>query len=334
MTLRRELSWHAVVTVMATHLVVMWHAASRPFLNIPEYLAGVGKKPYQFRALPGFWARPIVALLDGVGVSASLAAREAPFNSAATLAFMALHIPCAVWLTREVRAWLRDGSGSDELGFWAAPAVLVVLPANLYAYNQSNFHFPYDLPAVAFMFALLRLAARDRWGWFYALFPIATLNRETTFMVTLVCVLANRTRWRAGVLVAHAASQLVLWVAVKVVLLSAYRANPSEGRYQVLANMLSLNLSYLSKPIWWPQVLSTMAFLWVPCAVFWRRHEDPMLRAALSLFPAYAALMLVIGQIVEIRIFAEFTPVFFCSAVLLAWRAVRGREATPAVTAT
>jgi hypothetical protein len=70
-------------------------------------------------------------------------------------------------------------------------------------------------------------------------------------------------------------------------------------------------------------VLSTGAFLWAPCLVFWRHHTDPWLRAALALFVPYVMAMVVIGHIVEIRIFAEFTPTLFCATVLLAYNTLR-----------
>lgn len=334
--LTRELAWHGVVSLMAVHLVVTWHSLTRPFLNLREYVHGTGLKPYQYRALPALVARPLVAALDASGVSARLAGRAAPFNNPVVLAFMALQIPLAVWLVREVRSWLADRSGNEELGFWAAPGVLAVLPANLYGYNESNWYFPYDLPGVAFTFALLGFASKRRWLPFYLLFPLATLNRETTFLVTAAVVFVSLEGlkgspggfrgWLGRAVpkaLPHIVAQGALWVAVKAALFYAYRANASEGEFQLFANKLTLNLSYLAKPMWWPQMLSTMAFLWVPCFALWRRHEDPWLRAAMLCFPLYGLAMLLVGHLVEIRIFAEFTPVFYTAAVLLARRSLR-----------
>jgi hypothetical protein len=319
--LPKELAWHAAVAVASAHLVLSAYAFARPFLQISEYLAGTGLKPYQYRWLMAVLSRPLVAIFRHFHLDTMLAGKTPPFNSSVSLAFITIHVLCAIWLVREVRGWLTEATGDERVGFWAAPVVLLTLPSTLYAYPQYNWFFPYDLPALTLNFVLLRAAAHERWHGFYPLFALATLNRETTFLVTAAWAIANLGRRQEIWIWMHGAAQVALWGAVKYALYTRFASNPAEGDYEVVMNNLSLNMNYLLQPIWWPQILSSNAFLWIPCIALWRSHRDHHLRAMIALYPLWVVAMICVGHIVEIRIFSEFTPVFFTATALLVYNA-------------
>src|SRR5467141_3903723 len=69
---------------------------------------------------------------------------------------------------------------------------LQVVALSVYAILPFNYfnlpYYPYDVPSVVF-FTLGLILIHDRnWVWFYPLFGIATLNRETSIFLTVVTV--------------------------------------------------------------------------------------------------------------------------------------------------
>src|SRR5205823_1133122 len=109
-----------------------------------------------------------------------------------------------------------------------------ILALSLYYFLPFNFghspFYPCDMPSLLFVTVGLFLIATRRWPAFYVLFVIATLNRETSILLTVVTGLvlfdtdARTTAWK------HLAGQVSIWAVLKFALFEVYRNNPVHGQ--------------------------------------------------------------------------------------------------------
>jgi hypothetical protein len=191
---------------------------------------------------------------------------------------------------------------------------------------RAIFYYVYDLPAAMFTLALVllmaRLAVRPTRAMFlrYLLvFALATVNRETTiFLLPAFALLlwpAAGMR-RCGLMLA---AQLGLFVAIQLPLTELFAANVNPNaalKHTGYEYHFGYNLDALSNPLYTITYLARFsAALYVPLLV-WRRFLDPRLARLLIGFALPLALVaVVVGRIVEQRIFIEIVPLIWLAAL-------------------
>jgi hypothetical protein len=151
------------------------------------------------------------------------------------------------------------------------------------------------------------------------LFPIATLNRETTiFLVPLLlldaCCDGGRLRSKNLLrpsLLGLAATLAFLWAAVLIYVHHRFRANPTD-----LGFYFMLNVRQILTPEHWPQLLSIGGFL--PFFLWWsvRSIADFRLRLYLCIFPVWFVVMSVYGSLLETRVFGELSGLLALTCAL------------------
>jgi hypothetical protein len=287
-----------------------------------DYVLGLTDGPFQYRWLAGLLARPVLWVLQETGAAARAAGLPQPFDDPATLALVAVDIGFLIGTAAVVKAHLR------HLGFaplWAralALAFLLLLPHTVVLANYLEYWHPYDLSAVFFFALCLWLAAIGRMGWFAVAFALGCVAKETIVVAALiVCTwrLREGLRRALGWCALHLAIAALVRLALKAVL-----AGTSANKAMFVDN-LEMNLGYLANPSWWPQMLSTFAFLWIPVVVRFRDVTDPLLRHACLWMVPYCGAMLFAAQIPETRVYGELAPAFFLAACLVG-RALARRE--------
>ena len=120
-------------------------------------------------------------------------------------------------------------------------------------------------------------------------------------------VLFDQYSWRTlGLLVG---TQLALWAAIKAALWFIYLPNRWLG-YGLYEFQLKMNAAtLLNSPIKGLIVLSTWGGLWL-AVVIWRRYiDDVFLKRTLWTIPVFVASMLVVGFVIEMRIYGEVLPI-------------------------
>lgn len=191
---------------------------------------------------------------------------------------------------------------------------------------RAIYYYVYDLPAAVFTLALVlmlsRLAERPHAAGiaaYLAVFAVATFNRETTvFLLPFVALLfwqrLSFTRWAAFL-----AAQALLFAAIQLPLqwLFADNVNPNAqlGSTQYEFHLV-YNLIALSSPLYALTYIARFAAgLYLPLLV-WRRHLDRRLALALIGFALPLALFaVVVGRLVEQRIFIEIVPLIWLGAL-------------------
>ena len=286
--------------------------------------AGEAVVPYQYRALVPWTAGALDAL---TGRAVPLALLYGALDAAAGV---------GVWLA--VRRFLRPHVGAPGAEGDAArsvAALLAFVPLALgtaapWRYNA--LFFPADTLAVAAFALGLALLQERRWRAYYVLFIVATLNRETTCFLTIAWVLAGWGRVPLARAAGHVGAQLALWLGLKAGLATLYAGNPvlpnaGDGLF-VLTAERTLLLA-LAVPAW---AYLGLALGGAGLAAFLlrRRVQGTGLGRWLRVVPAFGLGMALVGEVLEVRIYAELTPLavaVVCAAGAGIARDALGRDA-------
>ncbi len=202
------------------------------------------------------------------------------------------------------------------------PLVLAVWAATYVLHTVQNFRFIYDLPSLAFFTtALYLIYFRRHWGWFAALFVVATINRETTLLLLPLYAIdqslaaGGRVRWRqmlAPRTVAVVLPLLAFWIGWEIFVRHLFAGNRSE-----FYPRLNWNVKSLLAPQAWPQLVSACGYL-LPFVVLLRaRIPDARLRAWLWMIPLWLVFMFSYGILIETRVFGELIPLVVCCSALI-----------------
>lgn len=296
----------ALVNVLLAAVLSFGHAAKSRVLFKWRFLVDFdGEQPFQSRVLTFMIANGIDRLhhLGDRGLALLFMAMD---FTATVIAFI------FVW-----KAWAaldnRKGSLLTVLFlfWWQLFATFVVS-----GYN--NFYYPYDMSSLAFMaMGLWMIVSKRHWLMLLALCIPAMMNRETAILLPFFYLAfhwpAWRTVWRQFL------ALLVASVAVKLVIAAALNASSDDmvSLYHVPG---FLRLYYNFAFIWLgpeyrgtANVFFAFGFAWV--LLFMRGQTDTRLHQMMLCFIPFFLGMMVVGNLSEIRIFAEFIPLM---ALLLA----------------
>lgn len=172
------------------------------------------------------------------------------------------------------------------------------------------FYYIYDIPSVC-MFSLgLYLLHQRKLFLFYALFIVATANRETSIFLIPTLLLTNWQRARTSSLT-HCCVLTLLWIAIKMAIGSCYNL------HSLFTWKLLCNLNTLLHPYYLFQTISSLGLLWLVVLFGWRDVKVPFLRQVCMVAPLFFVGMMCVANVQEIRVYGELTPVFLPSAVVV-----------------
>lgn len=185
---------------------------------------------------------------------------------------------------------------------WAQASLAFMVFMVLFIRNAK----PYDIPTAAFFALGLGLMQHGRLKAFYWMYPLACLNRETTFLLTLVYAIHfwGRLNWRDYVW--GLALQALTFAAVYGGLTWYFRGMPGSGfMWRPLENLRLFAADPMRTAI---HALGFGVAIWLSLRG-WDR-KPPLLRTAfVTLMPTLMVLYLCLGWSFEIRVFAEVYPV-------------------------
>jgi hypothetical protein len=259
----------------------------------PESLvAGVASTPYQYRVLIPWLVR---GALETHLIQPT--SQMAVFAGIQTVSLVLL----AFVFRRYLSLFIKD----SVLASVMALTLYAVLPFNYFNLP----YYSYDIPSVLLFTLGLLLIYERNWLWFYPLFVVATLNRETSIFLAVVSVFVLFDQYSWPMLSVIAGSQLAIWGAIKAFLWVLYQENRWMGyglyQFQLKVNAATL----LNYPIKGIIALATWGCLWLAVVIWHRRIRDVVLRRTLWTVPVFIAGMLFAGFVTELRIYGEVLPV-------------------------
>jgi hypothetical protein len=298
------------------------NAREWPPASFERLARGEAMTPMQYRILVPMIARGAVKLADRVpglstigGLGAIRFANQMDrvkfaLEFAGILGLLVVFSIASRWTAEDLLEEASSGTVRRLFRWGSLFLLMLALPFH-YLWKRTDYSYPYDIPSITFMVAGIALIVRRNWMVFYPVFVLATLNRETSCFLVVAMVLAERRRMPARTLACHVVLQSCLWGAVKAVLWLAFRANTNSAYCNVAGlfkNSIGFNLHALLKPTSYVMLAAVYGYLWIPLLVMWRDIASRRLVALLWLVPIVHVAMLIPGEIVEIRIYAEMLP--------------------------
>ena len=284
------------------------------FLRLDEYTHGLSPTPYQYRELMMYVFRALIRL----PVIARAGHMQALRHDSYRLIFMLISFGSILVAFLSNRLTLIRLTADRVFSFWAS--FLVILMAHLLLASTwgPSYPVPYDVPSLAFFSLGIYLIGSRRWILYYFFLILAVFNRETACFLTVFFAAWEWTRLtEAGAtlrtrllqIVPAVSLQAILWLLIKAHLAHKYSLNPKESG--LTGGLFSLNLGYnvreLLKPYQWPLLASVCAFS-LPFVWLERRSigSDPLRNATATVLPLSFLGLMLVGIIVEVRIFADW----------------------------
>jgi len=318
----------AIIKLAACVHFALFYTIKHPnFFVLSEYAAGQIRLPYQSRVLVG-WIMRYGVQLRGVQVIARHMPGPPDLKNPYELLFLAISFVGILGAVYATQASINVLTGDKRFSRWACLIVLYMATFNLSLSYGLGFTLPYDVPSLFFFCLCICLILKQKPIAYYAVFALATFNRETTCFITfffLICewfasanLTSSRRWWR---LASHAVLQAFIWVAIKSYLTLLFRANPVETNNNgVFVFNVAKNIRFLLNPGEWPQLLSIFGFT-LPLLVLgysWIRDRR-IQRACLIMVPLWFVGMMMVGVIIEIRIFNELSALLSLAVTLIVY---------------
>ncbi len=304
------------------------------YLDMPRYLSGRERLPFQERILPiflmwpinhsSFLMRHLVHPKGNVFVPSAATQDSLAFYIVSLVSFSV----ASFLVYRLYRAVTTTGA----LSVLVLPIFLVLTLWTYVVHIDADYSYPYDMPSLAFFAGGLLAIYTRRFLPLLAIMLIGTMNRETTLFLVGIYILdaasqeaplavfpsrpgANSFRQRfswTGVPWYRAALLLAVWFAVRVTIHQHFLHNDdSENFVRFWSNFGRLG------PRLWPTLLDVCGYVLPVVLLLWKRIQPPRFANYLFIFPIWAAVMFYTGVILETRIYGELCSLTAVAAVLL-----------------
>jgi len=161
-----------------------------------------------------------------------------------------------------------------------------------------------DLSQILFFLGLVHCLLQRKWAPWYALFALATLNRETTLLLLPAMFLVLRNREGISKAAGHVAASFLLWIGIKFALYLLFPGRIGD-------NMIADNLAVLSGKVGFKSyvnLLMVFGGMWVFAPLGLRRvpRETALL---LITVPCAFAVFFVFANLFENRIYTELSVI-------------------------
>jgi hypothetical protein len=174
-----------------------------------------------------------------------------------------------------------------------------------------TFPHVYDISTAMFFTLALALIARGKLAIYLILFPLATLNRETTFLLTLFWLIYMSKSMPVSRLFYGAVYQIIVYIVIRLTIMSTFAHLPGDSfDWQPMRNLEK----FLASPLTTCLILSTFGVILYAVIKGWSQKPLFLRIAFLTLFPAQVFLHLTLGGAWELRVYAESLPVIFLLA--------------------
>jgi hypothetical protein len=322
-----RVAWWLLLVAVCTHFCLAYVQNYQPFLNLNDYIHGKARVPYQHRALMAWVLR--------LGL-------QVP-----RLAVLSSHLPGPLrdprifilfltsWISifgSVIFTWgsLSQLVPNEQYSRWASLLVVYMAYFHFPLVFGFNFLLPYDLPSLFFFCGCLYCVITGRMFFFYLLFVVGAFNRETICMTTVFLMIwrweEREDRGRRILLAGHILAQGAIWIAIKLYLHHLFAANVAEVPNASLHYKLGYNMRTIVELQQWPVLLSVFGFT-LPVVLAWREWmKHPAMERAIYLLAVWFVVMMMVGVIIEIRIFSELISYMSLAVALIAYNRFSARQ--------
>ena len=209
--------------------------------------------------------------------------------------------------------------------------ILIPLAWNYIAINGlidgAGLYYPYDIPSLTFFAIGLILFCRQKWYWFYPVFILACLNRESACFITLggflltlqigkskfVDILKSNRK-----MISQVIAQAGIWLALRLILSYAFRGNPGEF-FETPHSMINFIAKMWNGDAHWamddPRLFLTLfAGTWLVPLLYWKNLNQSAKRL-LGLGLIYLLALVFRSNMMETRVYNELNVIVTICAI-------------------
>lgn len=218
---------------------------------------------------------------------------------------------------------------SINLGYQIAPSAsfLILLPVswNFIILNGlvdgAGLYYPYDIPSLTFFAAGIVLFLKKKWLWFYPVFILACLNRESACFITMGGFLLTFQKGESKFvdffktnrkMITQVIAQASIWLTSRLILSYSFRDNPGfffehpHSMIDFTAKIWSGEPHWaMSNPRWF---LTLFAGVWIVPLLLWKNLTGPLKRL-LFLGLVYLLVLFFRSNMMETRVFNELNVI-------------------------
>jgi hypothetical protein len=152
-------------------------------------------------------------------------------------------------------------------------------------------------------------------------------------MATLFLVIwrwrESRGRKQTVILLAHILAQVVIWIAIKMYLHHSFAQNLPDTANATPYYKLAANLRLVLEPQQWPVLLSVFGFT-LPLVLLCRKWmKNAAMERELYFLAAWFLVMMLVGVIIEIRVFSELIGYMSLAVGLIGFHCLFSRANVP-----
>jgi len=329
-----EIGWWIFVLLACAQFTIRYVWRNAPYLDLPAYANGTGMMPFQGRVLMAWVLKATAANPHWSGVLTHLGAHlPDALQSPYAVALLIVNFIAMVVCILAGRLTLQHLTGDRTFSAWASLLLLYMAYFNLIV-GYGVFLLPYDVLSLTVFVVSVWLVITERYAALTLVVAVGTLNRETIIFIPLFLALYTwfKSRYAQGAPAAserpwakvlpYVAVQLFIWIALRMWIEHHFRNNPLEGSMPTrwFGIRLAGNLRSLTKPPQWALLLSLFGFtLPLFVAKFDKIGDRALAHSAAIVMALWAVAMLLVGVVIEIRIFSELTAFLMPCIALILW---------------
>jgi len=193
--------------------------------------------------------------------------------------------------------------------------------------DGAGLYYPYDIPSLTFFALGTILFANKKWLFFYPVFILACLNRESACFISMAGFFIlmdlngsnrNEILVRNKMILLHVSFQALLWLTSRILLSYAFRNNPGdffEEPHSMIDFLLGSDIPgghWAGNPSWF---LTLFAGIWVFPLIFYRRLTIPSKRF-LTVGVIYLFVLIFRSNMMETRVYNELNVILSASALI------------------
>lgn len=218
---------------------------------------------------------------------------------------------------------------------WSAMAVLIPLSWNYIVINGlidgAGLYYSYDIPSLAFYVIGLIFFIKGRWFWFYLIFILANLNRESACFISLtgfflqfnICSNVKLIIRTNKILIYHIIVQAILWIIIRSYLCWVFRDNPGiffeepHSMMEFLWGILNGQSHWAMENAAW--FLTLFAGIWIMPFIFFHKLNSYGKRLLL-VGMIYLLTLYFRSNMMETRVYNELNIIIYvCTIICLTY---------------
>lgn len=329
-----QIGWWIFMLLACGHFTIRYVWRNAPYLDLPAYANGTGMMPFQGRVLMAWALKATAGNAHWSPVLAHLGARlPEALRSPYAVALVIVNFFAMVVCILAGRSTLQLLTGDGTFSAWGSLLLLYMAYFNLIV-GYGVFLLPYDVLSLTIFVVSVWLVIAKRYALLTLVVAIGTLNRETVIFIPVFLALytwfknkdAKRTPEASGrpwaTVLPYVAIQLFVWIALRMWIEHHFRNNPLESAMPTrwFGIRLAGNIRSLLKPPQWALLLSLFGFtLPVFVAKFDKIGDRALAHSTAIVMALWAVAMLLVGVVIEIRIFSELTAFMMPCIALILW---------------